>query len=465
MHVVDLIAAKRDGHAVSSDDLHRLVRGYTAKEIPDYQMSAFLMAGYLRGFTREETVALTDAMLASGDRLDLSQLSGPTVDKHSTGGVGDSTTLVVAPLAAELGMQIIKLSGRGLGFTGGTLDKLESIPGMRTQLTTQELIAQVQRIGLAVCAQTDDLVPADRAMYALRDVTATVGNTALIASSIMSKKLAGGAHAILLDVKVGSGAFMKTVGDARELAEVCVALGGDAGRATRALITDMSQPLADTVGNAIEVREAIEVLSGDHQSRFVDLCLALVGHLAALSGVAPDAEAGRRRAAEALHSGAGLERFRRLVEAQGGDPHVVDDPSLLPIAPVVGEIRAPHDAWLVTVDTEAIGRASGALGAGRETIGAVIDPAVGLALDAKIGDRVQRGEVIGRILARTEAGACVGEQAVLQALAWSPRPVDAPPLIHDVIESQGPDSRPGNGSKAQMLGGGSRALLSASLDR
>ena len=262
MHIVDLIAAKRDGHAVSSDDLHELVRGYTAKDIPDYQMSAFLMAGYLRGFTHEETVALTDAMLASGDQLDLSQLSGPTVDKHSTGGVGDSTTLVVAPLAAELGMQIIKLSGRGLGFTGGTLDKLESIPGMRTQLSTGELIAQVERIGLAVCAQTDDLDPADRAMYALRDVTATVGNTALIASSIMSKKLAGGAHAILLDVKVGSGAFMKTVGDARELAEVCVALGTNAGRATRALITDMSQPLADTVGNAIEVREAIEVLSG-----------------------------------------------------------------------------------------------------------------------------------------------------------------------------------------------------------
>lgn len=279
MHVVDLIAAKRDGHAISADDLRQLILDYTTKDIPDYQMAAFLMAGYLRGFTYDETVALTDAMLASGDRLDLSQLSGPTVDKHSTGGVGDSTTLVVAPLAAELGMQMIKLSGRGLGFTGGTLDKLESIPGMRTQLTTKELIAQVERIALAVCAQTDDLVPADRAMYALRDVTATVGNTALIASSIMSKKLAGGAHAILLDVKVGSGAFMKTVSDATELAKVCVTLGSNAGRATRAVITDMSQPLADTVGNAIEVREAIEVLRGDRQSRFVDLCLALVGHL------------------------------------------------------------------------------------------------------------------------------------------------------------------------------------------
>jgi pyrimidine-nucleoside phosphorylase len=435
MHMIDLIATKRDGHAVSSDDLHALVRDYTAKDIPDYQMSAFLMAGYLRGFTHEETVALTDAMLASGDQLDLSRLSGPTVDKHSTGGVGDSTTLVVAPLAAELGMQIIKLSGRGLGFTGGTLDKLESIPGMRTQLSTQELIAQVERIGLAVCAQTDDLDPADRAMYALRDVTATVGNTALIASSIMSKKLAGGAHAILLDVKVGSGAFMKTVADARELAQVCVALGIDAGRATRALITDMSQPLANTVGNAIEVREAIEVLSGGCQSRFVDLCLALVGHLAELSGVAPDAETGIQQAAQALQSGAGLDRFRRLVEAQGGDPHVVEDTSLLPMAPIVREIRAPQDAWLATVDTAAIGRASGALGAGRETIGAVIDPAVGLALDAKIGDRLKRSETIGRILARTDDAARVGELAVLEALGWSSRPVDVPPLIHEVIEN------------------------------
>jgi pyrimidine-nucleoside phosphorylase len=435
MHTVDLIASKRDGHAISAGDLRQLILDYTAKDIPDYQMAAFLMAGYLRGFTYDETVALTDAMLASGDRLDLSRLLGPTVDKHSTGGVGDSTTLVVAPLAAELGMQMIKLSGRGLGFTGGTLDKLESIPGMRTQLTTRELIAQVDRIGLAVCAQTNDLVPADRAMYALRDVTATVANTALIASSIMSKKLAGGAQAILLDVKVGSGAFMKTVSDARELAKVCVALGSNAGRATRAVITDMSQPLADTVGNAIEVREAIEVLRGDRQSRFIELCLALVGHLAAMSGVCPDPQTGQERAAQALHSGAGLDRFRRLVEAQGGDPHVVEDTSLLSTAPIVQDIHAPQGAWLATVDTEAIGRASGALGAGREAKEDVIDPAVGLALDLKIGDQRQRGEVIGRIMARTEDAARAGEHAVLAALGWSPQPVEAPPLIHDVIQN------------------------------
>jgi pyrimidine-nucleoside phosphorylase len=440
MHTVDLIAAKRDGHAISADDLHQLIVGYTATDIPDYQMAAFLMAGYIRGFSYEETIALTDAMLASGEQLDLSALVGPTVDKHSTGGVGDSTTLVVAPLAAELGMQIIKLSGRGLGFTDGTLDKLESIPGMRTNLTTEELISQVQRIGLAVCAQTNDLDPADRAMYALRDVTATVGNTALIASSIMSKKLAGGAHAILLDVKVGSGAFMKTVSDARELAEVCVALGETSGRATRALISDMSQPLADTVGNAIEVREAIEVLRGDRQSRFVELCLALVGHLAALSTVAPDAATGEARAREALRSGAGLDRFRLLVEAQGGDPHVVEDLSLLPAAPIVHEIRAPREAWLATVDAEAIGRASGTLGAARETLGAAIDPAVGLGLRLKIGDPVDRGAVIGTILARSADTAAVAERAVLAALGWSPQPVGAPPLIHEVITGRQPDA-------------------------
>ncbi|MGA2010362.1 MAG: thymidine phosphorylase [Solirubrobacteraceae bacterium] len=445
MHIVDLIAAKRDGHAIAADDLRRLVMGYTVGETPDYQMAAFLMAGYLRGFSEAETIALTAAMLDSGDRLDLSALSGPTVDKHSTGGVGDSTTLVVAPLAAELGMQIIKLSGRGLGFTGGTLDKLESIPGMRTDLTTAELVDQVDRIGLAVCAQTDDLVPADRAMYALRDVTATVGNTALIASSIMSKKLAGGASSILLDVKVGSGAFMKSVGDARELAETCVALGTNSGRATRALITDMSQPLADTVGNAIEVREAIEVLRGERRSRFADLCLELVGHLAALSGIAPDEAEGRGLAARALDSGAGLDRFRRLIEAQGGDPHVVDDTSLLPTAPVTHPLHAPCGGWLAAVDAEAVGRASGQLGAGRDTLGAGIDPAVGLALDAKIGDHVDAGDAIGSILAATEDGARAAEHAVLGALRWSDRPVDPPALIHAVVDHtpSGVPRRPG----------------------
>jgi pyrimidine-nucleoside phosphorylase len=341
-------------------------------------------------------------------------------------------------------MQTVKLSGRGLGFTGGTLDKLEAIPGMRTQLTEKELLAQVERIGLVVCAQTADLVPADKAIYALRDVTATVGNTALIASSIMSKKIAGGAHAILLDVKVGSGAFMKTADSARELANICVALGTSAGRATRALITDMDQPLADTVGNAIDVQEAIEVLKGERQSRFVDLCLTLVGHLAALSGVAPDAGTGRQQAGQALRSGAGLERFRLLVEAQGGDPHVVDDTSLLPAAPTIIDVHAPQDAWLATVDAEAIGRASGALGAGRQKLDDVIDPAVGLSLHVKIGDQSHAGDTIGRIFARDGQDARNAELAVLQALGWSPLPVSAPPLVHEIVDpAQGPGAGQG----------------------
>ena len=273
-------------------------------------------------------------MVASGDRLDLSRLSGPTVDKHSTGGVADGTTLVVGPLAAALGMQVIKLSGRGLGHTGGTLDKLESIPGFRVGLGTGELLDQVERVGLAVAAQTADLVPADKSIYALRDVTGTVGNIALIASSVMSKKLAGGAASILLDVKTGSGAFMHETAEAVELARTCVELGEAAGRATAALVTDMSQPLGELVGNAVEVREAVEALRGERPGRFLDLCLTLTGHLAALAGKAADPEAGRRDAERALERGDGLERFRQFVAAQGGDPRVADDLSLLPQAPL-----------------------------------------------------------------------------------------------------------------------------------
>ena len=326
MRPVEVIAAKRDGHELEAAALRDFVLAYARDEIPDYQMAALLMAGFLRGFSRDEAVALTHAMVESGEQLDLSALSGPTVDKHSTGGVGDGTTLVVAPLAAELGMQVVKLSGHGLGHTGGTLDKLDAIPGMRTELSSEELIRQVEEIGLAVCAQTADLVPADKAMYGLRDVTATVNDIALIASSVMSKKLAGGAEAILLDVKTGSGAFMAERDDAVELAELCVALGEEAGRATGALITDMGQPLAESVGNASEVEEAIDVLRGERSGRFTDLCIDLAGHMAALAGVADGPEAGVERAREALSSGAALERFRRFVEAQGGDPRIVEDP-------------------------------------------------------------------------------------------------------------------------------------------
>ncbi len=434
MDAVQIIAAKRDGHQIADEVLRRFVLGYSRQEVPDYQMSAFLMAGCLRGFSEAETFALTSAMLASGETLDLSTLAGPTVDKHSTGGVGDGTTLIVAPLAAELGMQIVKLSGRGLGHTGGTLDKLEAIPGLRTELSARELTAQVSRIGLAVCGQTADLVPADRAMYALRDVTATVADPALIASSIMSKKLAGGAAFILLDVKVGSGAFMAELDSARELGQLCVTLGARAKRTTAALITDMNQPLGDMIGNAIEVREAIETLRGERQGRLLELSLRLVGHLAALSGVAPDPQSGYERATRALTSGAGLQRLGRLVEAQGGDPRVIDDTTLLPQPAVTRRLVAPQDGWLATVDPQAIGHAAAGLGAGRQHKGQTINPAVGIELETKIGAQVQRGAPIARLLADDEAAADRAAHVLLGALVWSEQPVGAPALIHDVIQ-------------------------------
>jgi pyrimidine-nucleoside phosphorylase len=430
---VDVIAAKRDGKELPEEALREFVLAYARDEVADYQMAAFLMAGYFNGFSRAEAVALTAAMVASGDQLDLSRLSGPTIDKHSTGGVGDGTTLVVAPLAAALGMQVVKLSGRGLGHTGGTLDKLDAIPGMRTELSGEELIAQVEEIGLAVCAQTADLVPADKAMYSLRDVTATVDDIALIASSVMSKKLAGGAGAILLDVKTGSGAFMKEPAEARELAELCVALGEDSGRATGALITDMSQPLADAVGNASEVVEAIEVLRGERPGRFTDLCVALAGHMAVLCGLAEDGERGIELAGKALASGAALERFRRFVEAQGGDPRIVDDTSLLPQAPVSHEVRAGRAGWLETVDAEAIGRAAANVGAGRQRKEDEIDLAVGIDFVAKIGDELDADTLVARVLANDEAAAQAAGLEVLEALTWSNEDVPAPALIHAVI--------------------------------
>jgi len=434
--VVDVIAAKRDGQRIDDDALRELVLGYARADVPDYQMAAFLMAGRLRGFDDREAMTLTEAMLDSGDRIDLSDLRGPTVDKHSTGGVADGTTLVVGPLAAALGMQVLKLSGRGLGHTGGTLDKLEAIPGMRVALSIAELLAQVERIGVAVGAQTADLVPADRRMYALRDVTATVDEPALIASSVMSKKLAGGAAHILLDVKTGAGAFMTDPDDARRLAELCVRIGNEAGRRTAALITDMSRPLGALVGNAVEIVEAVEVLRGERAGRFADLCLELTGRLAALTGIAGDADEGRARAAEALSSGAGLERFQAFVDAQGGDPRVAEDLSLLPQPAVERTVAADRDGHLRAVDPVAIGRAAAALGAGRERLEDTIDPAVGIELLVTVGDEVHRGEPLARVLARGAADAERGAGAVRAALTIGEAAVQPPPLIHHAIEAQ-----------------------------
>jgi len=431
---LEAIAGKRDREEVPPERLRALVLAYARGEVPDYQMAAFLMAGYLNGFTRAEARALTEAMVASGEVLDLSSLAGPTVDKHSTGGVADGTTLVVAPLAAALGMQVVKLSGRGLGHTGGTLDKLESIPGLRVELTTGELLAQVERTGLAVAAQTDRLVPADRALYALRDVTATVASPALIASSVMSKKLAGGASVILLDVKAGPGAFMPDAAAARDLAGLCVAIGADAGRTTAALVTDMSQPLGDLVGNAVEVREAVEVLRGERAGhRLTELCLELAGALAALAGVAGDPAAGRALAERALGRGEGLERLRLLVAAQGGDARVVDDPGLLPAAPVAQEVTADRDGWLAAVDAQAVGRIAAALGAGRRRKEDRVDHAVAVELPVKLGDRVGRGALLGRVRARDPAAARAAATRLREALDLADRPTQPPPLVYHRI--------------------------------
>lgn len=436
MEAIELIAAKRDGEELPPDELRQLILEYARGEVPDYQMSAFLMAGRLRGFTPPETKALTSAMVASGDTLDLSALSGPTVDKHSTGGVGDGTTLVVAPIAAELGMQVVKLSGRGLGHTGGTLDKLEAIPGMRVDLSSPELLAQVERIGLAVSARSADLVPADRVIYALRDVTATVDSVPLIASSIMSKKLAGGAQTILLDVKTGSGAFMNELDSARDLARTCVSLGQAAGRTTGAIITDMNQPLSEMIGNATEVQEAIEILRGERAGRLCELCIELAAHLALFSGIADSDKEGRDRASKALESGAALERLGAFIEAQGGNRRVLEDTSLLPAANYVHDVNAVGSGWLCAVDTEAVGHIAGRLGAGRRNKDDKIDPAVGLELITKIGHQTDDGDLLARVFAHSAEDAKDAETRLRETLSWTDEETEAPPLVYEVLKPE-----------------------------
>jgi pyrimidine-nucleoside phosphorylase len=425
----DVLAAKRDGRRLDPEDLAGFVSGFARAEIPDYQAAAFLMAAFIRGLDPGETLALTRAMVESGRTVALTGLSRPTVDKHSTGGVADGVTLAFVPLAASLGLAVAKLSGRGLGHTGGTLDKLESIPGLRTDLSPDELVAQVERVGCAVAAQTHDIVPADGALYALRDATATVPSIPLIAASVMSKKLAVETELILLDVKAGSGAFMKTPEDARALAETCTSLAADWGRQCRAAVTDMSQPLGEAIGNALDIAEAVSLLSGGTRGRLRDLSVLFAGEaLSRLTGVGMGE--GRSAAAAALDSGKALEAFRLMVEAQGGDPRVVDDPwAVLPVAPVRRPIEADRAGHLAAVDAEALGRASTDLGAGRKRKGEAIDPAVGIVFRPKIGDRLETGEEIGTIHARDEAAASGCAPRVLSALTVSQEPVEPPPLV------------------------------------
>jgi pyrimidine-nucleoside phosphorylase len=426
----DVVAAKRDGRALAETDLRAFVLAYARGGVPDYVASAFLMAAFIRGMTPEETLALTRAMVDSGITIDLGGISRPTVDKHSTGGVADSVTLVYAPLAAALGLAVAKLSGRGLGHTGGTLDKLESIPGLRTDLSAEEMERQVATVGCAVAAQTADLVPADGALYALRDATATVSSIPLIAASVMSKKLAVSTDLILLDVKAGSGAFMKTPEAAADLAGACVELARGYGRRARAAVTDMSQPLGEAVGNALDVAEAVEVLAGRHPGRLRDLAVTFAAEaVTALLGLeSPEA---RHRAERALDDGSALERLARMVEAQGGDPRVTEDPgAVLPRAPVVRPLDADRSGFLAAVEAEEIGRAAVDLGAGRRRKGDPVDPAVGIVFDPKVGDRMEGGQPIGTIHARNEEAATAAARRVLAALSVSDEPAPAPPLVH-----------------------------------
>lgn len=403
--VLAIITKKRDGEALTREEIAEIVLGYVRGEVPDYQVSAWLMVCFLNGLNEEETLALTQIMAESGDRLDLSPVPAPTVDKHSTGGVGDKTSLVLVPLLASAGCSIAKMSGRGLGFTGGTVDKLESIPGFQTALDMETMVEQVRRIGCCLAGQTDRLVPADKKLYALRDATATVESIPLIASSIMSKKLAGGARHIILDVKVGEGAFMRDVANARSLAQTLIAIGRGAGRQIRALLTDMSQPLGRTVGNALEVREAIETLTPNapHHPRFYALCLRLAGEALHLCGLAPTIEAGIEQARQRLHAGDALDKFRRLVEAQGGNPKVIEDPHLLPSAPYTAEVLASESGYIHTIHPRKVAYTALQLGAGRQKKEDSIDPAVGIEIFKSVGDRVERGEPLFRVHARTQA--------------------------------------------------------------
>lgn len=424
--VTELIGRKRDGGTLTGDEIRGLIARYVRNEIDDAQMAALLMAGLLQGFDESEAVALTDAFVASGDTVDLSGLRGPTVDKHSTGGVGDTTTLVVGPLLAAAGLQVAKLSGRGLGHTGGTIDKLEAIPGLRTDLTTEQVRAQVERIGLAVAGATADLVPADKRLYALRDVTGTVGSPALIASSVMSKKIAGGASTIMLDVKCGDGAFSPDVESAAALADLCVRIGVAHGRRCAALVTDMSQPLGDAIGNALEVRAAVEVLQGRGSPRLREVSLALTAGVLELEG-RTRAEA-HDEAVHLLEGGEALERFRRLVAAQGGDASVADDPDrVLPRAPQV-LTWTPPEGLVTSIACRRLGELAGQLGAGRARSGATIDPAVGLEVLVRVGDPVGDAPAV-RIHARDEATAAAVLAALPSTIGVGPQSHESPRLV------------------------------------
>lgn len=433
MRMVDLIEKKQAGQVLGKKDLDYIIHAYSQGTIPDYQMAAFLMAVYFQGMTEEEAGHLTLAMAQSGDMIDLSAIEGVKVDKHSTGGVGDTTTLVLGPLVAATGVPVAKMSGRGLGHTGGTIDKLEAIAGFDVEVSIEDFIDLVNRHKLAVVGQSGNLTPADKKMYALRDVTATVNSIPLIAASIMSKKIAAGADAIVLDVKVGEGAFMKTVEEAEELARRMVSIGQHVNRKTLAIISDMNQPLGHAVGNALEVKESIATLAGHGPADLTELCLVLGGQMLMVAGVAHDLDQAKALLQEKIDDGSALAKFREFIQAQHGDPAMVDNPDLLPSAKYQIEVLATETGYIASWKAHELGVAASKLGAGRATKEDLIDPAVGLVIHKKIGDSIEAGQALVTIHANRQDVEEV-QAAILAAVQIQASPCTPPNLIYEVIQ-------------------------------
>ena len=433
MRMYDIIEKKKHKEILTREEIVFVVDGFTKGEIPDYQMSAFLMAVYFNGMSREETVMLTEAMADSGDKLDLSAINGVKVDKHSTGGVGDKTSLIIGPILASYGVPVAKMSGRGLGHTGGTIDKLESIPGFKTTLTTEQFIENVNTIGMALVGQTANLAPADKKIYALRDVTATVDSLPLIASSIMSKKLAAGADCIVLDVKCGSGAFMKTPGDAASLGRAMVSIGKGAGKKICAVITDMNEPLGRFVGNALEVREVIDALKGGGEERLMEVTYTLAGLMLFGAGKAEDATAGKKMAEEAVINGNALKKFREFVKAQGGDPDITEDEKILPKARFIEPVYFEKDGFLASCKTTEVGMASLILGGGREKKTDEIDMSVGIELQYAIGDRIEKEIPFAFVHGNDKEKIAEAKKRLLEAYTLSDEPVEKRPCVYEII--------------------------------
>lgn len=434
MRMIDLLQKKRDGLHLTKEEIEYIVAGFTYGEIPDYQVSAWLMAIYFQGLSKEETAHLTMAMAKSGEQIDLSSINGIKVDKHSTGGVGDTTTIVLAPLVASCGVPVAKMSGRGLGHTGGTVDKLESFTGLNVEITKERFIQVVNQIGLAVMGQSETLTPADKQLYALRDVTATVDSIPLIASSIMSKKIAAGADAICLDVKAGSGAFMKTVEEARRLAQTMVEIGKQVGRETIAVISNMNQPLGKAIGNTLEIKEAIETLKGRGPEDLTELCLTLGTQMLMLAGKTADSTEARAMLEEKIESGEALEKLVQFIAAQGGDPEQVRNTDLLPQAPYQADVLATSSGYVEQINALEIGRLAMLLGAGRVTKDSKIDLSVGIILHKKIGDKVEQGESLATVHMNsvTDEEIC---QDILKAFTISQHPPSIiPPLVYEILK-------------------------------